>query len=180
MDIRLRQRAGAGMMPPMRLIIALLAILIAAPPAGAAEKFKPGDVIEGTAFAMDGDTLGFIRPDGAQLSVRLWGIDAPEMTDTSGAGWAARKTMDSLLVWQPVACRVVDTDKYKRPVAICANDPNGDLARQLILAGWAVEYRKYTRPPPVPELAATAETYAEAERDAEHARRGRWKWIFGN
>ncbi len=112
------------------------------------------------------------------IKVRLWGVDAPEMNAPDGSGWAARKTMDSLLVWQPVTCTVINTDRHGRVVATCTNDPNGDLGRVLIAAGWAVEYRKFTRPPPT-GLEETVESYAEAERQAEHNRRGRWKWIFG-
>lgn len=166
----------------MRPIIALIIFLIAATaPAGAAEKFKPGETIEGPAFAMDGDTLGLARPDGSVLSVRLWGIDAPEMSAENGHGWAARAALDDLLnKGDQVTCTVVDTDKYKRPVAICSTVKNPtDLGFWIIDVGWAVEYRKYTRPAPATVEPARPDVYAVTERRAREHRKGRWKFIYG-
>ena len=184
------------MKPAIASLAVALALFSALPcPALAGQKsppWPPGAVITGSAVALDGDTIRvfppgpegatLVNPEDGWVDVRLWGIDAPEMTAADGAGWAARKTMDSILVWQPVTCTTVDTDRYKRPVAVCVNDPNGDIGRLLIWSGWAVEYRKYTRLSPRGDarLAKTAAAYAEAESDAEHNRRGRWEWIFGD
>lgn len=155
------------MMPFMRLIIALLAIGLAAP-AAAGE----AETITGQAFAMDGDSLGFTQPDGSVLSVRLWGIDAPEMA-TAG-GWYARLAMDGLIARHglPVTCRQVDTDRHKRAVAVCLAADGTDLALQLIAAGWATEYRKYSRN--LPALTDVWPRYAEAEARAAAKRLGRW------
>ena len=124
---------------------------------------------------------GFIDPlaiSPKTIKVRLWGIDAPEMDAPDGSGWAARKTMDSLVHGYPIDCTVFYADRYGRQIATCTHPQNGDIGRALIRWGWAMEYRKYTRPPPA-GLEATVEAYRQAEGDAEHNRSGRWKWIFG-
>lgn len=165
----------------MRPILVLLAFLIAAAaPALAKEKYAPGETIKGPAFAMDGDTLGLARPDGSVLSVRLWGIDAPEMSAENGHGWAARAKLDDLLIYRGdrVTCTVVDTDRYKRPVAVCVQTDETDLGARMIDVGWAVEYRKYTRTAG-PEMNKLALGYALAETAARQSRRGRWKFIYG-
>lgn len=175
------------MMAGMRLIIALLAIgLAAAHPAAAKEKYAPGETIAGPAVALDGDTLRVFPAGVDPVDVRIWGIDAPEMSAENGHGWAARAAMDGFLALggEEVACTVVDTDKYKRPVAVCrpistGSGPTGELGGEMIAAGWAVEYRKYTRPAPPAVEPGLADRYAKAEAHAIKTRAGRWKRVFG-
>lgn len=176
------------MMRAMRLSLALLAIAFAlAAPVAAKEKFSPGDTIEGRAVALDGDTLRLFSEGGKPVDVRLWGIDAPEMSAEDGSGWAARAAMDRLLRDQLVVrCQVVDTDRHGRPVATCGPyivDDHGapfnldEFGAAIIGLGWAVEYRKFTRTPSADPLAA--EKYRQAEMRARERRAGRWKLIYG-
>lgn len=74
---------------------------------------------------------------------------------------------------------MVDTDRYKRPVAICKPATTGiDMGMWMIATGLAVEYRKYTRPAPA-GAGDLAEAYAKREAGAREARRGRWALIPG-
>lgn len=165
-------------------MLALLAMWMALPtPAYAAEGFAPGDAIAGRAVALDGDTIRLFRDASAMVDLRLWGIDAPEMTDPSGAGWAARAALDDFLAdgaGDRVFCTVIDTDRHGRPVATCKpkNKPV-DMGFMVIVNGWAVEYRKFTRPAPAAVEPGLADRYATAEANARREKRGRWALIFG-
>ena len=164
----------------------ILALIFAAAPALAA---SPGDSLSGAAWALDGDTIGLLGPEeGARpVTVRLWGIDAPEMDSANGAGWQARAALDAVLTPSPlssvigrmlVSCQVVATDRYKRPVAICALAASDtDLGLAVIRAGWAIEYRTFTRTPETANL--PWRKYAEAEAEARAARRGLWAALAG-
>lgn len=170
------------MMPAMRFAIALLAIGLAGPAAAGEAEW-----IIGRAVALDGDTIRvFPEGGGEHIDVRLWGIDAPEMSDASGHGWVARAALDSILdfVDHQVGCRLIDTDRYGRPVAVCGNPgKDDDIGMTMIFEGWAVEYRKFTRPPPpirVPLIMpGRVELYQDQEQLARKTRRGRWKLIYG-
>lgn len=186
------------MMPAMRPILALLALVIAfAVPAAAKDKYAPGDVIEGPATPLDGDTLRLFTsgakwdssndtvrlkasPGARYDNVRLWGISAPEMDAADGSGWAARVFMEKLTLGRPVKCTVVDTDRHGRPVAVCVDGHSGDdLGESLIRWGWATVYRTFVWPPPTADLEATAQAYEAAEDEASDGKRGRWKRIWG-
>ena len=152
------------------------------------------DCIKGNAVALDGYTLLLtpLPPDPQEkppeepptalkdvidplamplepIKVRLWGVDAPEMTEADG--WNARAAMDQFLsVFGPtVVCAVVDKDRHGRRVAVC--DASGrDPGMALIESGWGIEHRLYTRTGSV----ADWRFYEWAEAAARAYRRGRW------
>ena len=170
-----------------RLIFAVL--ILAAFPAVAQEP----EVISGPAVALDGDTL---LVDGGK--VRLFGIDAPEMRGDWPHGARARAALDDLLAGGAVSCRVIDTDRHKRPVAICttaapgvgglgvgsagqghprsrpgANQVSGiDLSAALLARGQAVVDRRFTQAAEAP--ADLAARYDAAERAARAGGLGIW------
>lgn len=129
------------------------------------------DQAAGTARAIDGDTLvvaGIGR-------VRIWGIDAPESAqecaDAAGAAWACGKEATRALgeiirAGGPVSCTPKDRDRYGRQVATCAAGGR-DLGREMVAAGMAVDYRRYS-----------SGAYAEAEAEARAAGRGIWAGKF--
>jgi len=86
---------------------------------------------------VDGDTVKF----GPQL-VRLFGIDAPERSQTCDdgqwrAGALARKALEDFIAGRPVVCRQVDTErKTNPPVAQCFAGED-DLQEKMVSAGWA-------------------------------------------
>jgi endonuclease YncB( thermonuclease family) len=171
----------------MRIAPLLACLALAVPLAAQAAADQP-KTIEGRAVALDGDTLLIFPIKGFQFggdrspeTVRLWGIDAPEMTAENGHGWAARAELDEYLAsdGDHVRCTVIDRDRHKRLVAICKSvKATIDLGMWVIRRGWAVEYRKYTRPPPL-AAAKEADFYAIAEAMARGDKIGRWALIYG-
>ena len=115
------------------------ALLFGAAPASAA----------GSGFACDapshhdGDA---IRCRGDYKSMRLFGIDAPEMPGacrpgrdcTPGDPYAARDYLASLTAGRDVTCEQLDTDRYDRPIVRCAAD-GSDLSCAMVAGGQAVE-----------------------------------------
>lgn len=115
------------------LLLAALPVAVTANPAG-------------RITVKDGDTF-----DVGGVTVRLFGIDAPEAgqtcTDAGGNLWdcgawvtdQVRARYDGT----HVTCETLDFDRYGRTVARChAGDQ--DIARALVLAGLAVAYRDYS------------------------------------
>jgi endonuclease YncB( thermonuclease family) len=109
--------------------------------------------------------------------VRLFGVDAPEMTQACDDGqWhpgpLAKKALQDLIAGRPVTCRQVDHDpRTNRPVAQCyAGDD--DLQALMVLAGWAWASRESTS------------RYVPEERDASTRKAGvhahrclpPWEW----
>lgn len=146
---------------------ALVGLLLALA-AGPALAFEKGDVIEGPATALDGDTLWM---NGTR--VRLWGIDAPEMSVWPYGAWA-RSGLDLIIEGSVIACQVVAVDRHKRPVAICKNKTKKrELGILMLEAGMVVVYRRFTVEPP-PGLAELASVYDAGERSAQVHGRGIW------
>lgn len=122
-------------------IIALALLLgVAAVPAPTGAQ-----VIAGPATAVDGDSLVV----GGQ-KVRLFGIDAPEYTQTcrrDGEVWecgrGAKAQLSALVEGEPVQCRRVATDSYGRAVSTCTSG-YGDLNRTMVEQGWAVAYLEFS------------------------------------
>ncbi|SEN94776.1 nuclease homologue [Gemmobacter aquatilis] len=86
----------------------------------------------------DGDTIR----DGA-LRIRLWGIDAPELQDPRGP--ASRAYLRALIDGQPVACDPRNADRYGRTVATCHLPDGRDLACEMVRAGMAHDWPRYSK-----------------------------------
>lgn len=121
----------------------------------------------GTATVVDGDTLRI-----GQERVRLFGVDAPELSQTCGAaakkvacGRRAAEWLRSRIRNRPVRCLRVYQDRYGRTVARCTADST-DLGRSIVEAGWATAYRRYSM------------DYVAAEAHARIAKRGIWAFKF--
>jgi endonuclease YncB( thermonuclease family) len=91
--------------------------------------------------AHDGDNL---RCRGVGDNMRIAGIDAPELgkcprnrTCAPGDGIASRNKLRQLLAIGPIRYRVIDTDRYRRPVIIVFNG-RGNVACQMIASGYAI------------------------------------------
>ncbi len=91
----------------------------------------------------DGDA---IRCRGDDRSMRLYGIDAPEMPGacrpgracTPGDPFAARDYLARLTAGHIISCNQLDTDRYGRAIVRCAAD-GADLSCAMVAAGQAVE-----------------------------------------
>lgn len=103
---------------------------------------------------VDGDTL---KLDGR--SIRLYGIDAPELAQTCD-GWPggeiARRALADIVARRPVECRRVTTDRYGRVVAVC-RAAGEDVSATLVRSGMAWAYETYTLRYLLPEWQAQAD-----------------------
>lgn len=119
--------------------------------------------VRGVARVVDGDTLNV-----AGTSVRLHGIDAPEMAqscETPHGDWPCGRWAQQVLqalVTAPVTCIGIETDRYGRLVARC-DAGQGDLGARMVLEGAATAYRRYSM------------DYVPLEARAVAARRGIWR-----
>ncbi len=144
------------------LMAVLLGALFAARESGVME------LDDGYYRAADGDSL---RRD--QTSVRLHGIDAPELAqrcrDEHGEDYAcgrdAQRILEGLIDGVDISCTMLDQDRYGRSVALCKAgelDINGEMVR----LGWATAYRRHSS------------TYIGLETEARQAKRGIWRGGF--
>lgn len=123
--------------------------------------------VAGEALVIDGDTLQI-----ATERVRLHGIDAPETSQTCGAGLASwpcgRMAADGLagmINRQDVTCVGTKRDRYGRLLAVChAGAVN--LNATMVRAGWALAYRRY------------AQDYVPQETQARADSLGMWRGSF--
>lgn len=126
-----------------------------------------GQVMSGTATAVDGDSLVV---DGQK--VRLFGIDAPEFTQTctrDGETWecgkAAKEQLSALVSGAHVECRQLATDGFGRAVSTCVAGSE-DVNRTMVEHGWAVAYREFST------------DYVGAEQQAKRNGQGIWGGSF--
>lgn len=123
-----------------------------------------GPVI-GTARVIDGDTLVV-----GTVTVRLHGIDAPEMGQTcrdaegvgTDCGAVARDRLSELADNRAVTCRGDASDAYGRRLAVCGTAEAPDLGAALVREGLAWAFVRY------------AEDYRDLERDARRRQAGLW------
>lgn len=100
-------------------------------------------VIVASIFAHDGDTL--INGD---QRIRLWGIDAPELSQTCDGGTTlcgkqARDALQELIDSGQLKCIEKDVDYWKRSIALCHRG-SIDLSKDMVRQGWALAYRQYS------------------------------------
>lgn len=129
--------------------------------------------IAGRATVIDGDTLAIA---GQHARIRLFGIDAPESTQPCFNGQGRRYDCGSRataflsqLVGRggDVVCRPLDVDSYQRLVAECDTAAGISLNREMVRAGWAIDYVRYS-----------GGRYSVEQRGARIARRGLWAGTF--
>lgn len=129
--------------------------------------------IVGRATVIDGDTLAIA---GQHARIRLFGIDAPESTQPCFNGQGRRYPCGSRataflsqLIGRGgnVVCRPLDVDSYQRLVAECDTTASISLNREMVRAGWAIDYVQYS-----------GGRYSVEQRDAQIARRGLWVGSF--
>jgi endonuclease YncB( thermonuclease family) len=126
-----------------------------------------GTGVTGRALVIDGDTISL---NGQR--VRLWGIDAPEATQTcrrQGAPWpCGRDAAQTLAAWlngRSVQCQERTRDEHRRSVALCRAD-GIDVSGWLVDNGWALAYRHY------------GDDYVAREQRARAAGLGIWQSTF--
>lgn len=120
--------------------------------------------LSGPARVIDGDTLLV-----GQTRIRMHGIDAPESTQhcTSAqgvvfaCGAAATRALTRMIGGAAVRCVARDIDRYGRTVAQC-NVAGRDLGHDMVAAGYAVAFRRYSM------------DYAKVEDAARRGKTGLW------
>lgn len=117
----------------------------------------PGKVVQ----VSDGDTLQVLR-DGRAEKVRLAGIDCPELNQPYGQ--AAKRFVLQIAAQRTVTVQVVTTDRYGRTVGEVVLPDGRSLNQELVRAGYAWRYRKYSDDAVLEAL----------ESEARGARRGLW------
>ena len=139
--------------------LVLAAVLLATP--------VHAQTVSGSAEIIDGDSLSV-----SGISVRLFGIDAPEGTQTcnrSGTAWRCGEEsamqLRNLIGGNPIECSGRDIDTYGRTLAVCAV-AGIEINRAMVEAGWATAFRKYSQ------------DYVVEETRARAAHRGIWTSEF--
>ena len=150
----------------------LLAGALAAGPAGTATAIE---FLNGQAVAVTGDSIAVGSAGHAPVTVRLWGIEAPAMSDIRDYGLYARAALDDLLRQQGTKVNCV-LDRMDRSSAVC-HVGTVDLGEAMLRTGWAIADRVVTLadiPGGDGERSMRAETYHKAETLARAGRKGRW------
>ena len=126
------------------------------------------DIMKGRVSVIDGDTIEM-----RGKRIRLHGIDAPEREQSCknsngkfyNCGKLAAQRLSAIIGWNTVTCRVKDTDRYGRAVAVCDINQR-DINKQLVEEGLALAYQQYSK------------DYVSAEKIAREAKRGLWQGDF--
>lgn len=124
--------------------------------------------LEGIARVIDGDTL--------ELSgerVRLWGVDAPERSQTCRlaaqtwrCGKSAAEALGRLVEGSTIRCEPRGSDRYQRVVAVCMVG-GSDIAAAMVRQGWALNFERYAKG-----------AYREVQQEARAKRAGLWQGQF--
>jgi endonuclease YncB( thermonuclease family) len=144
------------------LLLAMLAVGFGAAGAAASQ-----ERVSGRPKIVDGDSFEI-----GTVGIRLFGVDAPEGRQPclrGGREWrcgdAAAAELRRLVGSRDVTCVRRDEDDYGRIVAVCRVGTT-DLGAEMVRAGLAVAYRRYS------------DEYVDEEREARAARRGVWAGEF--
>ncbi|MBX3319809.1 MAG: thermonuclease family protein [Nitrospira sp.] len=139
-----------------RFLVLLLSILVFTPAVEAAFPFT-GKVVA----VLDGDTIEVLHHGKAER-IRLNGVDCPEKKQAFGQ--KAKQFTSSLVFGKSVMVVPRDTDRYKRIVGDVFLPDGVNLSYELVRAGLAWWYRKYS----------DDVLLAVLELEAQLARRGLW------
>ena len=116
-----------------------LAGLASAPQQSVADAQQPAVLEARVSKVLDGDTFTL---KGQSRRIRVWGLDAPEWDHAGGS--AATATMRKLITGKTLHCQVRDMDRYGRFVAQCFLPDGRDIAAEMMRAGVATEYCRYS------------------------------------
>ncbi|PID35630.1 MAG: hypothetical protein CR993_09300 [Rhodobacterales bacterium] len=91
----------------------------------------------GRAYVVDGDTIRIQK-----TQIRLFGIDAPEMNHPYGknAKWA----LFEMCKGQTIRAEITDQDAHGRTVARCYLEDGRDLSAEMVKAGLAIDWKKFS------------------------------------
>lgn len=148
------------------LLIAIMLLLTFTTTAVAAESIR-GMV----KTVHDGDTLVLIGPGIGRVTVRLYGVDAPETRKPRSPGQPygsqAKRVLMYKLLGKVVTAELVNRDQYSRVVAV-VKQGGRDINAEMVAEGMAWAYRQYLS-------GAYASKYINLEEQARRQRRGIWR-----
>lgn len=133
------------------LIVLSVQVLLAASHLSAAPAFAQ------VATAIDGDTLKI-----GGRSIRIHGIDAPEMKQRCGdwpAGELAQEALAAMVIGRTVRCEGRGNDRYGRMLASCKVD-GFDIGAEMVRSGMALAFVRFSQ------------DYVSREAEAKAAQRG--------
>lgn len=110
---------------------------------------------------LDGDTVEVLH-DGKAERIRLAQIDCPEKNQPFGQ--AAKEYVLDVAALKIVTVQVETVDRYGRTVGEIYLPDGSNLNKQIVGAGYAWQYRQYSKDP----------AYADLELAARVARLGLW------
>ena len=139
------------------IIVLSLALVLAAVSAIASAADFSGKVVG----VLDGDTIEVLH-QGKPERIRLNGIDCPEKGQAFGQ--RAKQLTSDLAFGKVVTVKIMDHDRYGRTVGQVILPDGKDLNRELVRAGLAWWYQKYS----------TDQTLGQLEAEARAAKRGLW------
>jgi len=115
-------------------------------------------------YVLDGDSL-FVRKDTKLISIRLWGIDAPEYDQASASD--AKDRLKALTSGKRLTIFPKYSDKYGRLVAVIEA---GDITvnRKLVDEGYAWVHVYYCDTDP-------CSSWFELEKRAKDSKKGLWQ-----
>ncbi len=104
----------------------------------------------------DGDSIEVFY-EGKTISIRLADIDCPEIRRIQPFGKAAKKFTSFLCYGQLVKVQHTNTfDRYKRLIATIINAQNKNVNKELVVAGLAWHFKKYSTNADIAKLEITA------------------------
>lgn len=109
----------------------------------------------------DGDTITVLRDDHAE-KIRLAEIDCPELRQAFGT--RAKQFTSGLVFGKTVTVHARERDRYGRTVGEVILPDGRSLNRELVAAGFAWQYTKYSKD----------KELARIETEARQAKRGLW------
>ncbi len=109
----------------------------------------------------DGDTITVLH-NGKGERIRLHGIDSPEKRQAFGN--RAKQFTSKLVFGKTISVEFVDRDRYGRTVGVVLLPDGRSLNHELVRAGLAWMYRRYTND----------QSLSDLEEEARVARRGLW------
>lgn len=113
----------------------------------------------------DGDTIEVLY-NGKPLRIRLAHIDCPEIRNNQPFGKDAKKLASELCYGQEVqVINEGEVDRYGRLIAVIINSSKQNLNKEMVRAGLAWHYKKYS----------DDSSYAMLELEARKNKRGIWK-----
>jgi len=119
----------------------------------------------------DGDTVVMVGRGTGRVTIRLYGVDAPETRKPKSPGQPygsqAKRVLMYKLLGKEITVEIQDRDQYGRIVAVI-HQGGRDINAEMVSEGMAWAYRQYLAGP-------YASRYIRLEEQARRQHRGLWR-----